>query len=249
MRAGHPASGLKFLVTRDYETLSQRAAQAVMAELKHNPRLLLCASAGGTPTGAYQLLGIHCRRQPKLFKRLRVVQIDEWAGLPRSSPATCESDLQAKLLGLLEIGRNRFRAFRSDAAEPEQECDRMVRWVQVHGPIDLCILGLGTNGHVAMNEPGPALVPHAHVVRLAASSRRHALLRHLSKKPSHGMTLGMGEILCSRKILLLVSGEGKRSALEKLAKSNVTTRFPASLLWLHPDATVLCDRAAAGRNA
>ena len=122
----------------------------------------------------------------------------------------------------------------------------MARWLQANGPIDLCILGLGTNGHVAMNEPALAIVAHTHTARLAASSRRHALLRHLPKKPTDGMTLGMGEILWSRKILLLVSGRGKRAALEKLAEPNVTTRFPASLLWLHPDATVLCDRAAAG---
>jgi galactosamine-6-phosphate isomerase len=236
---------LKLLVTRDYEALSRCAAKVIISELKRNPRLLICASAGGTPTGAYHRLGPHYRRQPELFGRLRVVQIDEWAGLPRSSAATCESDLRTKLLTPLAIGPDRFRAFRSDAADPGKECHRMVRWLAGDGPIDLCILGLGTNGHVAMNEPAPALVAHAHVARLAASSRRHALLRHLPRKPSHGMTLGMGEILCSRKLLLLVSGEGKAAALQKLAKPDVTTRFPASLLWLHPDATVLCDRAAA----
>jgi len=176
---------------------------------------------------------------------MRVLQIDEWCGLPPGSPATCQADLQTKLLEPLRITRDRYKGFRTDAPEPETECGRMARWLAAHGPIDICILGLGANGHVAMNEPAAYMTPHAHVAELARSSRQHALLKILAKKPRYGLTLGMGDILRSRRILLLVNGKRKHPALSRLMKPIITTRFPASYLWLHPDATVLCDREAA----
>jgi galactosamine-6-phosphate isomerase len=96
-----------------------------------------------------------------------------------------------------------------------------------------------------MNEPAPEIIPQAHVTKLARSSLRHPLLHHCQRKPRFGMTIGMGDILSSRKILLLVSGSHKRACLARLLQPRVTTRFPASLLWLHPAVTVLYDRAAA----
>ena len=225
--------------------MSQEAADFICGELKERPDLLLCASAGGTPTRAYQLLAARYARDPGLFKQMRVLQIDEWCGLAPGSPATCYADLQTKLLGPLRITPDRYKGFRTDAPEPKTECNRIAHWLAAHGPIDICILGLGANGHVAMNEPAVAMTHHAHVAELARTSRHHALLRTLAKKPRYGLTLGMGDILRSRRILLLVNGKRKRLALSRLMKPGITTRFPASFLWLHPDATVLCDREAA----
>jgi galactosamine-6-phosphate isomerase len=225
--------------------MSQEAAAFICTELEQRPDLLLCVAAGATPTRAYQLLAARYTREPKLFAQLRVIQVDEWCGLAAGSPATCHADLRTKLLGPLHIPPGRYTGFRTDASEPEAECGRVARWLAVHGPIDICILGLGRNGHVAMNEPTAAMTPHAHMAELTQSSRQHALLKPLAKKPRYGLTLGMGDIMRSRRILLLVNGKHKRPALSRLMKPGITTRFPASLLWLHPDATVLYDREAA----
>ncbi len=240
---------LNIQVAKDYETLSRLAAATILQEIQHQPDLLLCASAGGTPTRSYELLGARCARQPRLLSRLRVIQIDEWAGLPRNHPATCAADLTKKLVDPLQLTAERFISFRSDAGDPERECGRIGRWLAKHGPIDLCILGLGSNGHVAMNEPAEAMVPAVHVARLAPSSRNHAMLAGLSRKPRFGLTLGLGDILRSRRILLLVSGRSKRQVLKRLRQASVTPDFPASFLWLHPDVTVLCDREAAGKRS
>jgi len=225
--------------------MSQRAADLIVAELKRHPDLLLCASAGGTPTKTYELLAAERMRQPRLFKKMRVLQIDEWGGLAPGSPESCQADLQAKLLDPLGINAARYQGFTSDAADAPGDCERIARWLRRNGPIDLCLLGLGVNGHVAMNEPAPALTPHAHVARLARSSQKHAMLQRLKRKPRYGLTLGLGDILSSRKILLLASGQLKQAVLERLMEPRVNTKFPASFLWLHPDVTVLCDRSAA----
>jgi galactosamine-6-phosphate isomerase len=237
--------GLKFITEKEYETMSRVAAELINEELKKEPGLLLCVSAGGTPTRTYQLLASCRQKDPRSFAELRVLQIDEWAGVPAGSPARCETDLQVKLLEPLGITRTRYCGFKSDAASPSSECDRIARWLDANGPIDICILGLGINGHIAMNEPADKVEPAVHVARLSKSSQKHPLLKQLSKKPRFGLTLGMGDILSSRQLLLLVSGKRKRAALKRLREPHVTTKFPASFLWLHPNAVVLCDREAA----
>ena len=226
--------------------MSSQAADILCEELKQKPEMLLCLSAGGTPTGLYEELVRRHIRNPKPFGRFRAMGVDEWGGLPAGSPGTCQADLEIKLLAPMEIKRSRFQLFRTNSANPERECARMARWLAANGPIDVCILGLGLNGHVAMNEPNRALNPHIHVATLAQSSSHHPMLKSAKRRPRYGLTLGLHEILSSRKILLLVSGEAKRPILKKLLQSPVTTNLPASFLWLHPHTTVLCDQAALG---
>ena len=228
--------------------MSRLAASFIEAEVKSKRDLLLCASAGGTPTGVYERLAARHAEDPRFFGRLRVLQIDEWGGLSPRNPATCRMDLQTKLLLPLEIDRARFEGFRSDASDPERDCRRIERWLQANGPIDICLLGLGLNGHVAMNEPADEFVPLTHVSTLARRSLNHGMLQSLKRKPRYGLTLGVGDILRSRKILLVVNGQAKAAVLSRLLDEKVSTRFPASILWLHSDATIICDRAAAAHS-
>jgi galactosamine-6-phosphate isomerase len=235
---------LCFEIVADYEGMSRTACALIVAGLKKKPDLILCASAGGTPTRTYELLVKRSVQNPLLCKRMRVLQIDEWGGIPSTHPASCRSDLRHKLVEPLGIGKTNFVSFSSDAPDPEAEVRRVSNWLAVHGPIDLCILGLGTNGHTAMNEPAPALIPGAHVTKLARSSLRHSMLRALKPKPRYGLSVGMADILCSRQALMLVSGEAKKAAMSRFLDGKVSTAFPASLLWLHPNAVVICDRQA-----
>ena len=244
MRTALPAD-LRIHVLDTYDAMSRRAADFICGELERRPDSLVCVSAGGTPTRAYELLAARCVTEPGLFRQMRVLQIDEWGGLNPGDPATCQADLRTKLLQPLGIPRKRFAGFGTDAPNPEAECGRIARWLAANGPIDVCILGLGRNGHIAMNEPEEALEPHAHVAALAESSRDHGMLKNLRRKPRYGLSLGMADILRSRRLLLLVNGKRKRPALKRLLRRGVTTCFPASFLWLHPHATVLCDREAA----
>jgi galactosamine-6-phosphate isomerase len=231
-----------------YEAMSRQAARLVVAELERQPGLIFCASAGGTPTRLYELLAERYRRQPRLFEKMRVLKIDEWGGVPPSSPASCEFDLRTKLLDPLHIGRDRYVGFRAEAKDPHAECARLAQQISRQGPIDICILGLGVNGHVAMNEPASALAPHVHVARLAPSSTNHTMLGQLRNKPRYGLTVGMTDILSSRIVLLLVNGKHKRDAMRRLLTPSVTTQFPASFIWLHPRARVLCDAEAAPKR-
>jgi galactosamine-6-phosphate isomerase len=233
------------LVCNGAESLSRKAAKRILTALCCKPDLLLCAAGGSTPLRTYQLLVRHRAQQPKAFRKLRVIKLDEWGGLPMGGPGTCEQQLAKCLLGPLGVSGKRYLGFRSDPPDSARECARIRRCLDAEGPIDLCVLGLGLDGHVAMNEPAPALQPRAHVARLADATLRHPMLAESRTAPTCGLTLGMAEIFASREILLLVSGANKREPLRRLMRREITTECPASFLWLHPNWTLLCDREAA----
>src|SRR5690242_3885934 len=122
-------TGLEIRVSRNHDAMSTQAAQIIIGDIKKKPDLLLCASAGATPRRTYNYLAAEHRHRPKLFGKLRIIQIDEWGGLPRRSPASCEVDLRSNLIDPLSLGPDRFVGFRSDARQPKGECRRISKWL------------------------------------------------------------------------------------------------------------------------
>jgi galactosamine-6-phosphate isomerase len=230
-----------------YESLSQHAAELIVGEIRSQPDLLICAAAGSTPTRTYHILAEEIRTRPHFFDRIQIAKLDEWGGLDTNHEATCEAYLQRHLIRPLNISTKRYIAFRSDAEDAQAECKRIRALIKNHSSIDLCILGLGTNGHLGLNEPGESLQPFAHVAVLSESSLKHPMLKPVNGLVSWGFTFGMADILQSKKILLLVSGSQKREQLGRLLTPVISPQFPASFLWLHSNVTVLYDRNA-GEN-
>ena len=221
--------------------MSRQAAARVIAAAASKSDSLLCAPAGNSPTGLYRELAGEAERNPDLFRSLRIVKLDEWLGLPASDAATCEHFLKARLLEPLAIAAERYIAFDPETADPLLECARVQGELERQGPIDLCILGLGKNGHVGLNEPGPSLQPRCHVAKLSEETLKHAMMSASESKPTRGLTLGIGDILHARKIVLLVTGEGKRPVISRFLDGTMTTELPATLLWLHHDLEVFLD--------
>lgn len=233
---------MRIIDCEDYEALSAQAASLVISEITQQRDLLLCAATGNSPIGLYDKLVRRAQTDGALFDALRIIQLDEWSGLSENDPGCCERYLRTRLLVPLGISPARFMGFASAALEPEEECRRIRSALARHGPIDVCVLGLGINGHIGFNEPGAVLLPFCHVARLSEESRRHAMVRSMGGPPRLGLTLGMQEILAARRILLLVTGDGKQQALAGLLSGEVSTTLPASFLWLHQDADCLIDR-------
>jgi len=227
----------------DHEAMSRHAADWLVDRMRQVPEALLCLAAGSTPTRTYHLLAERHAAEPGLFSRLRILKLDEWGGLAMDDPATCERYLRETLVDALNLG-DRYVGFDSNPADPEAECGRVADWLARNGPIDTCVLGLGVNGHVGFNEPGPALHPHAHVARLSEASLGHAMLGQAQGRPTYGLTLGMADLLHARNVLLLVSGTAKREPLRQLLEGPIRTEFPASLLALHRDVRLFSDAAA-----
>lgn len=230
---------------RDYAEMSRQAAARVIALATAKDDFLLCATTGNSPAGLYEALIRERGKNPDLLQSLRVVKLDEWLGVPPNDPASCEYYLQSRLVGPLAIAAERYLSFDSETKDPVRECARISAELKRQGPVDVCILGLGRNGHVGLNEPAPNLQPHCHVAKLSAETLGHAMMGDLGAKPAFGLTLGIGDILAARKIVLLVTGAGKERAIARFLEATITTDLPATFLWLHHDVEVFLDDRSA----
>jgi galactosamine-6-phosphate isomerase len=226
----------------DYTEMSRLAAALVLEALSHKPELLLCAATGSSPEGLYAHLAALARENKAAFRQMRILKLDEWGGLPEMHPVSCEHYLRKKLLDPLDIPTEHYISFRSDPPDPEEECRSIAKRLASQGPIDLCILGLGRNGHLGLNEPAEELQAHCHVADLSPESLGHHMLSSLESKPAYGLTLGMEDILDSRQIIMLVSGSDKKAIAEAFLKARVSRQLPASLLWKHGRTACLVDK-------
>ena len=233
---------MQIIYCKDYREMSRKAASLVLKDIKKKPELLLCTATGSSPEGLYRELVTTAKKEKELFKQLRILKLDEWGGIQENHPVSCEYFLREKLLTPLAIPREHYISFASDPEDPARECSRISSLVETQGPIDICILGLGANGHLALNEPAAQLEPQAHVASLTEESLHHPMIASLEQKPSYGLTLGMEEILSSRQIIMLVSGKGKKRIAEKFLEGTVSTELPASFLWQHPNVECLVDQ-------
>lgn len=244
-RCAGQRAGFQVRICQSHEELSQRAAAEISGLLARRPDAVLCLPTGGTPTRMYELLADRHRRNHCAAK-VRVVKLDEWGGLPAEHPGTCEAYLRRHVLEPLEVASERYLGFATDAVDATAECARIQARLMSLPPIDLCILGLGINGHLALIEPGEELTAGPHVANLSISSRYHPMLQGADPVGLHGLTLGMADILQSRRILLLVSGAEKADIFRRLRDGRISTALPASLLLAHSDVICLCDSAAWG---
>lgn len=239
-------SGLHPSIESDYEAMSRRAAEVILQSLREAPNLLLGAATGSTPTRTYELLAEAARREPETFSQLRVFKIDEWGGLARDDPGSCEAYVREKLLRPLGVTDDRYCGWNSRPDDPPAECARIEQWLAEHGPIGLCVLGIGVNGHLALIEPGEALQSGPHVAALTPTALAHPMLAGSRTAAKFGLTVGMRDILTSRKLLVLVSGERKAGQVRRLLQDPVlSTAFPASFVHLHSDVLILCDASSA----
>jgi galactosamine-6-phosphate isomerase len=220
--------------------LNELASALIIHELQQNPKSLVCAATGNSPTGVYKKLVE--KKENINTSGLRFIKLDEWYGLGINDEGSCEKYLHEQLFNPLGISNKRYIAFDGKATEPEKELQNVTNYLDEHGPIDLCILGLGKNGHIAFNEPADTLHPHAHMALLSSTSLEHAMIKGTGEQIKYGMTLGMTDILQSKKIILLVNGTHKNAVMQKLMEQKIRTQLPASFLWLHADVQCFyCD--------
>lgn len=227
----------------NYDLMSEEASNQISAKVAAKPDLLFCAATGASPLGAYQKLA---KNNPVIFEQLRVLKLDEWGGISPDDPQSCEMFLQEKLLKPLNINAFRYFGFQTNPEDNEKEANDVRMYLQNHGPIDLCVLGLGRNGHIAFNEPANFLQPFAHIAELSDVSMQHQMASGMNEKPTFGFTLGMAEILQSKKIIILLTGTGKEQIAEEFLSGKITTQLPASFLWMHPNVDCLIDKNVFG---
>ena len=233
---------MRVTVLPDREALDRAAAALIWEAAQARPDLLICLASGDTPTGTYALLAA----APERLASARFIQLDEWAGLGADDPASCAAYLERTVRGPLAVPAERWIGIRGDAPDAAAECRRVGAALQQAGPIDLCILGLGRNGHLGLNEPAESFDPTCHVATLAEQSRGHPMLAETDDSVREGLTLGLGDILRVAPGSCCWSPAPPSERRWRGSRSGGSRRsLPASFLWLHGDAVCLCDEDAA----
>jgi glucosamine-6-phosphate deaminase len=224
----------------DYDILSNRAAEIFLAAILRDPRSVLGLPTGRTPIGLYERVVAACSREYHCFRDVVTFNLDEYAGIERTHPGSYYSFMEQHLFNFTDIDRANTHIPNGAAADLDAECARYEREIAAAGGLDVTFLGLGSNGHIAFNEPGTPFDSRTRVVALTESTRAaNASLFPDGDVPTHAITMGIATILESKSIVLLASGEKKRAAIERLRSEEISEEFPASALWKHPDVTVL----------
>lgn len=239
---------LKLIIAEDYEKMSQIASRQILREIKQNPELFISIATGSTPTRAYNLLAQEYKKNPSVFDEVRLIGLDEWGGVPSDDPCTCRVYINKHLTGPMNITSKRFISWNSNPEDPEKELERITKKLKKEGNIDVCILGMGVNGHLGFNEPADSLKLKPHIAELTDTTKKHTMARVAKHEIKYGLTLGVGEIMRSKKIILLVNGPHKVKPFKQFLSQKITSKFPASILWLHPNVTVICDKKAAPKT-
>lgn len=182
------------------------------------------------------------------FSRATTFNLDEFLGVAATDPGSYRQFMERHLFSGINLPRRRIRFLNGVAPDPLCEAARYERCIARAGGIDLLLLGLGSNGHIGFNEPAASLVTFTHVCTLKPATRRANAAWFGGKAnqvPARALSMGMGTILKSRRIVLLATGRDKASAVRRLVEGRVTTRLPASFLQVHPCAEIWLDTAAA----
>lgn len=226
------------------------AAALVLEHLSRNPRLVLGLPTGNTPIPMYRAL-VRAHEQGRAdFSRAATFNLDEFAGLGKGDPGSYRTFMNAVFFDHVNVSPARAHMPDGRASDWRREIVRYERRIARAGGLDLVVLGVGGNGHLGFNEPGPALEAHTHRVALRLETRRanaHLFGGRWQDVPPHALSMGIGTILTARHVVLLATGAAKARVVARALTGPVTTELPASLLQVHPDVVVVLDRDAAAR--
>jgi glucosamine-6-phosphate deaminase len=220
--------------------LSDRAAGILLDVVRRNPSAVLGLPTGRSPIGMYERVVESCRSEYHCFRDVRTFNLDEYVGVGPGHPGSYYAFMRQHLLDHVDIAPANAHIPDGLAPDLDAECRRYESAIAAAGGLDLTFLGLGGNGHIGFNEPGTAFDSRTRVVELSDSTlRANAKVFPGGEVPRRAVTMGIGTILDSRAIVLLVSGNGKEDAIARLRSGIVDPAFPASALWRHRDVRVL----------
>jgi glucosamine-6-phosphate deaminase len=209
----------------------------------------------GLPTGQTALpiydalVGLH-RAGRADFSQVHTVNLDEFVGLSCADPRSFRGFMQQHLFRHVNVPADHVHFLAGDARDTERECARFDNLITGLGGIDLQLLGVGRNGHIGFNEPGRNLQPRTHRVLLRPVTRRASagwFGGRVNDVPREALSIGMATILQAASIVLVALGGSKSPAVASAFSGRISTDKPVSFLQLHPNVTVIVDRAAAAK--
>lgn len=232
--------------TKDSANMSREAANIISAQIIMKPDCVLGLATGSTPIGLYKQLIEWYQKGDLDFSEVRTVNLDEYKGISRENDQSYYYFMHQNLFDHVNIPEGNTHLPDGMALDPEKECDRYNNLIQSMGGVDLQLLGIGHNGHIGFNEPGDSFDKQVHCVNLTESTieANKRFFASADEVPRQAYTMGIGNILQAKKILVVANGEGKAEIVKKAFFGPVTPQVPASILQLHQDVVLVADEAA-----
>ncbi len=240
---------MRVIIEKDAQHASERAAKLIADSLVAKPEFVLGLATGSTPLGIYEAL-IRKHKEGKLdFSNVTSFNLDEYVGLGPADPNSYRYFMQESLFDHINIPPENTNVPDGRALDFKTYCQQYERKIIEAGGIDLQLLGIGRDGHIAFNEPGSSLGSRTRLKTLTSETIRDnsRFFGGIENVPRLAITMGVGTILETRKCLLVAFGENKAHAISQAIEGAVTAQVTASALQLHPDVTVVIDEDA-GRH-
>jgi glucosamine-6-phosphate deaminase len=241
---------VEVIIEADAARLASYAADAVTDAVRRKPTTVLGLATGSSPAGVYDDLVRGHQEGLVSFARVRAFLLDEYVGLPPSHPQTYRNVIEREFVGRVDLDPAALQAPDGQAENLTHACDEFESLLHQAGGVDLQLLGLGTDGHIAFNEPGSSLASLTRLKTLTEQTRRDNARffgGDVTAVPRHVLTQGLGTIMRARHVVLLAVGGSKARAVRELVEGAVSARWPATVLQMHPHVTVLIDEAAASQ--
>ena len=237
---------MKIIVCENYAEMSARAAELIADLVKAKPDCVLGLATGSTPVGMYKELIAKNEAGEISFADVTTYNLDEYYPIEPTHEQSYRYFMNVNLFDHININKEKTFVPNGLTQNPEEEGAAYDAAIEAAGGVDLQVLGIGQNGHIAFNEPDDALVAGTHITSLTedtidANSRFFASRDDV---PTRAFTMGIGSIMKAKKIILLANGKNKHAAIAKMLDDKITTQCPATILKAHADVYLFCDKDA-----
>ncbi len=238
---------MKIIVTKNYEELSRKAGNLFASQLILKTNAVIGLATGSSPVGMYKELVRIYQAGDIDFDEVVSFNLDEYIGISPDNEQSYHYFMKENLFNHINIRPENIHIPSGIAVDMTVAASSYDKMIEEAGMIDIQILGIGNNGHIGFNEPDVKFEARTHIVELEqetieANSR---FFDSIEEVPTQAISMGIKNIMQSRKIVLIASGEGKAKVVQQMIEGPITPELPASVLQLHPDVTVILDEEAA----
>lgn len=237
---------MNVIIAKSYDEMSKKAFEIMKATVEGKKNATLGLATGSTPIGLYEEMIADHKACGTSYAEVSTFNLDEYVGLDYSSDQSYVYFMREHLFDHIDIKLENTNIENGKAADPAAECARY-NALLAENTVDLQILGIGSNGHIAFNEPGTPFDSVTHVVDLTETTIKDnsRLFNSIDEVPKQAFTMGLSNIMTAKKIVVLANGANKAKAVYGMVHGEITEDLPASILQNHSDCTLICDEAAA----
>lgn len=239
---------MRVIVCENYDEMSKEGAKLFASQMILKPNSILGLATGSTPIGLYKNL-IEMNKAGEIdFSDITSFNLDEYYSLSPENDQSYRYFMNENLFNHVNIDKARTSVPNGLSENPEEEGANYDAMIEKAGGVDIQLLGIGQNGHIGFNEPDENLITGTHLTDLTENTiqANSRFFNSIDEVPTKAITMGMASIMKAKKIVLLASGASKKAVVQELLNDHITTNVPATLLKLHPDVVLICDKEAYG---